>query len=452
MSNGLSSLASSRFFRGVPDISAEAAGAFRIGFALALLGLVALLDFGDARIKAATLAALLLFAIGLWTRPASVVAVAGLTFYAIATRRGHDWSMPLLTFWCLLPARWADAWSVDAALRQWRQVPSRELRGRAYGFAIWLPGLTLGSALAAAAVAKLSRSGFEWVTTGAVRYHFVEDSADAPVDWGLWIASHDTIPVLLSAGALAAEAAFILVIFFAGARARAMFGVVGLLLFGGFYLFQGVLWLPWWIVLTAFLPWGLIGRGQALERPVSRPLRFAHAFVVLVVLVQQAIASAWHIEIEPFISPYPMYSNTYRSPADFNDREQGAFRYQRYYFEIDTPRGTLDVTDRIRALDDAERALHQVIADSKGCPRRLEGDVNRRMTAVRTAYRARYGTPLDAVRVIHDRRIFDWERGEFYWAVRRERQGVVDLSPPTFIPASAAAAHCTSAADASGSY
>ncbi len=451
MSNLLSTLSSSRFFRGVPDISAEAAAAFRICFALGLLGLVALLDFGDARVKAATLAALVSFAIGLWTRPAYVVAVAGLTFYAIATRRGHDWSMPLLTFWCLLPASWGDAWSVDAALRRRRRLPRPELRGRAYGFAIWLPGLTLGSALAAAAVAKLSRSGFEWVTTGAVRYHFVEDSAGAPVDWGLWIASHDTIPVVLSAGALAAEAAFILVIFFAGARARAVFGVVGLLLFGGFYLFQGVLWLPWWIVLTAFLPWGLIGRRHGLES-VSRPLRFAHAFVVLVVFLQQVIASAWHIEVEPFISPYPMYSNTYRSPADFNDRERGAFRYQRYYFEIDTPHGTLDVTARIRALDDAERALHQVIADSKGCPRRREGVVNRRLAAVRTANRARYGTPIDAVRVLHDRRAFDWERGEFYWAVRRDLQGVVTLSPPAFIPSSAAAAHCVSAADASGSY
>ncbi len=70
--------------------------------------------------------------------------------------------MPLLTLWCLLPARWGDGLSVDAAIRGWwrgLRSPVPRLRDQVYGFAVWLPGLTLGSALAAAAFAKLHRSG-----------------------------------------------------------------------------------------------------------------------------------------------------------------------------------------------------------------------------------------------------------------------------------------------------
>ena len=432
-----------RLTRGIPDITAEAAGAFRVCFGLCLLGTVAPLQFdGDPRVKVATIVALVLFTVGLWSRTAYAVSVLGITFYAVTTRRGHDWILPLLTLWCLLPARWGDGLSVDAVVRRWRGAPASSLHGKAYGFAVWLPGLTLGSALAAAAFAKLQRSGLDWANTGAVRFHFVEDAIFAPVDWGLWVAAHYPIAVMFSVGALAVEAGFILNILFPGPWIRAAFGLVGLGLFLGFYVFQGVLWQPWWIVLTAFLPWGLIGRqpaGQWQPPPVT--LGLAQALVIVTVIVQQTIASAWRIEIEPFISWYPMYSNTYASPADFDRRELYAIRYWRYYFEVDTASGPVDISERIRAISGAERTLHEAVADLRGCSGPLSKELSERIGAIRSAYETRHGDAPPAVRLLYDRRAFDWERGRFYWAVQRGEAGVLDFDAPALVQPRTATCH-----------
>ena len=145
---------------GIPDITAEAAGAFRICFGLGLLGIIAAVPFGvDPGVRLATIAALALFTLGIWTRPAYAVSVLGITLYTIVQKQGHNWIMPLLTLWCLLPARWGEGLSVDAAVRRWRRgSPVPGLRGQAYGYAVWLPGLTFGSALAAAAFGGLKRA------------------------------------------------------------------------------------------------------------------------------------------------------------------------------------------------------------------------------------------------------------------------------------------------------
>ena len=432
-----------RVTRGVPDITAEAAGAFRVCFGLCLLAIVAPVQFsGDPSVKVATIAALVLFTLGVWTKVSYAASVLGITFYTVATRRGHDWIMPMLTLWALLPARWGDGLSVDVVLRTWRGAHAPGLRGKTYGFAVWLPGLTLGIALAAAAFAKLQRSGLDWATTGAVRFHFVEDAIFAPVDWGLWIASHYPAAVMFSLGALALEAGFILNIFFPGPWIRLAFGLVGVSLFLGFYLFQGVLWQPWWIVLTAFLPWGLIGgRASRAAEPGALRLSVAQAVVVLVVFVQQAIASASRIEIEPFISWYPMYSNTYLSPADFDQRERYAIRYWRYYFEADSPGGVVDITDRVRAIPGAERAFHEAVADLKGCSGPLSEDLGDRIRAIRSDYAARHGEAPHTIRLLYDRRAFDWDRGQFYWAVTRGDAGVLDLDGPALIQPRTATCH-----------
>jgi hypothetical protein len=299
--------------------------------------------------------------------------------------------------------------------------------------------LTLGTALLAAAFAKVHRSGLDWATTGAVRFHFVEDSFQAPVTWGLWVAAHYPVAVLLSFGVLAIEAVFILNILFPGAWMRAAFGLLGVAVFGGFYVFQGVFWPPWWIVFTAFLPWGLIGRHAAGGlRTQSLGLGAGHALVIVVVVVQQVVASAWRIEIEPFTSWYPMYSNTYQSPSDFDEAERYAFRYWRYYFEVDTPRGVVDVSDRIRAIPGAERAIHTVVADLKGRPGPLNEELSPLVGAIRSTYEERYRTALRALRLSYDRRAFDWERGEFYWAVEKGDAGVLDFEASALVRPSTA--------------
>src|SRR5688572_11456652 len=90
--------------RGIPEIEPMAAGAFRVAFGLSLIAVVSQVDFGDFGAKIATLAALVLFTVGLATRAAYLAALIGITYYAIQTRRGHDWMMPMVTLWALLPA------------------------------------------------------------------------------------------------------------------------------------------------------------------------------------------------------------------------------------------------------------------------------------------------------------------------------------------------------------
>ena len=94
---------------------------------------------------------------------------------------------------------------------------------------------------AAAAYAKLANGGLAWISSGAVKYHFIEDAASAPFTWGLWVAVHPTAAVLLSLGVVVMEAGFISIIFARSPWRRLLIGSIGLSLFAGFYAFQGVI-------------------------------------------------------------------------------------------------------------------------------------------------------------------------------------------------------------------
>ena len=432
-----------RLTRGVPNITAEAAGAFRVCFGLGLLGMVVLgQSYDDPSMKVATVTALALFTIGLWSRPAYVVSILSITFQAVVQQYGHDWTILLLTLWSLLPARWGDGLSVDTAIRRWRHgVPGPRLRGKAYGFAVWLPGLTLGCALAAAAFAKLQSSGLDWAITGAVRFHFLEDSFRAPVDWGLWVAAQYPVAVFLSFGALVVETGFILNIFFAGAWTRAAFGLFGFMLFVGFYVFQGVLWRPWWIVLTAFLPWGLIGR-HATSGWQAQPVKLglAHLLVIVIVVVQQVIASAWKIEIGPLLSNYPMYSYTFESPEAF-DRRMRNNRLRTLAVDDPSPNasarprrgerllfssGATDISARVQGIPNAAETLLNA-ADAIASGEGIRAPVTTALRGVRHAYQARYGDDLDVVTVTADLVTFDWQQGRFH-PLARVRIANVPLS------------------------
>lgn len=261
--------------------------------------------------------------VGLWIAVWAVVFIAGVitrTSFALLTvgalvwgvvytmRLGaHSVGVLLLVLVCLLPARW---------------------RG-GDRFAIWMPGFVLGTCLAAAAFAKIRLGGLAWITNGTVKYHFLTDSPDAPVDWGLRLAHYDGVAVLLSLGAIAIEA---LVVVGACTRRyvyRLAAGVATLGLLAGFALFQGLFWPAWWIVLISFLPWHRVRRTPdptsqqgASEESAWGPASAgpAQAVVVVAVVLQQLIASAARIELAPLVSAFDMYSATYASPADYESK------------------------------------------------------------------------------------------------------------------------------------
>ena len=126
-----------------------------------------------------------LFIVGAFTRMAFALTSLGVFAWAIlyTTRiTYHTVCALLVALLCLLWSRWGDAWSIDA-LQTSRRCPAPRRRSTAsrYGCRVWCLGLIF----AAAAFAKLRESGIAWILNGTVKYHFLTDSRQAMVDWGL---------------------------------------------------------------------------------------------------------------------------------------------------------------------------------------------------------------------------------------------------------------------------
>jgi hypothetical protein len=222
----------------VPAISGRALRAFRIALAIALVFVVwaveilptplesqrhyagvdlefvhalAASDTGLVGVRLVATLAAVLFGIGVMARHAYatfVLAFFLLVLVALEYRGTHDLGLPFVTLVGWLTVPW------DASILPGSKADSiSERASRRYGFALWWPGLTMGVAFLAAAIAKLQTSGLEWISGGAVRYHFVTDAHLAPLTWGLWVASHEAAAVTFAFGAIVLEAGFILVAF-----------------------------------------------------------------------------------------------------------------------------------------------------------------------------------------------------------------------------------------------
>ena len=353
----------------VPPVSARALGLYRVALGLAMLlalraagpppvvpldlqrssdwlarqdvirGLAAAPDAGYWLWQAGSLA-LLLFAAGLFPRLALAAAALLLTLFAgvlLTHASVHDWGLPIVTLWMLLVVPWRNA---PGALR---------------GLAVWLPGLTLGAAFAAAAFAKVDAGGLSWITAGTVRFHFIEDARQAPVPWGLVLARSDAAAVALSLGAIVVEGGFWLVTLMRQPAVRLAFGLAGLALLMGFYLFQGVFWPAWWALFVAFAPWSSIPDAAAADAPprVHRIPALQTAAVVAFVL-HQIVVSALRFESEPFVSDFSMYAYSWPSKEAFDDHLRA--KTARYELSADGV-----------AAEELDRRLRQVpLADRSG--------------------------------------------------------------------------------------
>ena len=266
-----------------------------------------------------------LFAIGILPRLFYGVAVAGIVQWLLAfslQSDSHPFGVLIFPLLCLLAAPWSDA---PLVFRFARTTPaSTRDPDKRYGYAPWLLSVALGIAWAGAAWAKVREEGPDWILNGTVRYHFVSDASHAPIDWGLTLATMPRIAVALSAGAVLIEALTLSVAFVRMPMLRLAMGVAALSVLSGFYLFQGVLWPAWWVLLLGFLPWhwfngsASIG-GQWHPSKVSR----AQLYCLLGLAFQQFFVSAAFIELPPVASRYDMYSKTHASPEDY-ERENPA--------------------------------------------------------------------------------------------------------------------------------
>jgi hypothetical protein len=460
---------------GIPRIGAEAAALFRI---LLAAGLVMVLGFDDAigrpdgvgmayapgsgygtgtwtlahwlrqqpMVHGALHVAAIVLAVavgaGVATRISAAllcVSVFLLVSATLVTTGNHAWGAPLLALLALPLTPLGDAWSVDVwwRHRRGRPAPAPE-PSAAYGFALWWIGLVLGTALLAAAYAKLATSGVSWVTNGAIRYHFVEDAGNAVVPWGLWIAGHQGVAIAVSAAAILVEATMILNVVRRSDGYRAVFGVMGLSLHIGFFLFQGVLWWPWVVLYIAFLPWQRIsqrlqGPRVAVPRAASRRLSAVHALAVVVVIGQQGYASYHRREFEPLYSHYPMYSGTFASwDAFFQTRRW--YKYQRYAFVLRTTDGQrFDLKEPVALItpSDQGRLIDTLYALYSGLPvdqRSLDA-----LAALRQRITAHVGREVDTIDVFVDAQRIHFDSMRIDTPVKDLHAFTLRLSPPELV-------------------
>ena len=380
---------------------------------------------------AATLG-LLLFATGVFLpRQVLVCTAVVLTMLVLAKLRhgsSHDWGLPLLAVWALTPVPWNQLKKLDPRVR---------------GYAAWVPGFLFGLSFAAAAIAKLRESGFSWITTGAVRYHFVEDAEGAVSTLGLWIASHEQVAVAVSTLAIIAELLLLLTAFSKTTLLRLLGGTLGTALLLGFWLLQGVFWPAWWALLLAFLPWNQIAaqlKSPSIALPtstISATPAWIGRVLALFVGIQLA-ASLSGTEHEPLISDFPMYSHTYSSPASFNEVYGISGRRYSFYVSRDSDCAE-NVTSEIESVSNLLQSMINLVERLDTTPRE---ELDPSITPVTATLLARVNDRgkdyVDTIMVQAASPFFDFKTGRTAWRtsepVAEFKQGSVHTSTTNIYP------------------
>jgi len=360
-----------------------------------------------------------LFAVGVLSRITFTTLVLATTVWTLVrlTHTGtHNWSALFVTLWAMLPVRWGDGFSVDALMRRWRgRALESCVRRVDYGYALWIPGLVFGAAMAAAGVAKLTQSGLAWITNASVKYHFLADARSAPADWGLRVASNHELALALSAAAIVTECGLILVVLVPGWVGRLPFALAAAGLLLGFYFFQNEFWPAWWLLCVAFfIPWSALVRlvtRQRGEVPLRHALTPWQIIAIVVVVELQIAAAVMRVEYAPIMSDYPMYATTYASVEEFEQRQVVS---PMFHFAVRFGDGeeadASEVFERLE-LDEPVREAYRAVADDSTAAERVApviAEADRQLAA-------HYQRPLAAIIVLTDQEAFDWNTGQFYW-------------------------------------
>jgi len=426
--------------RGVPVISAESAGLFRIVFGVAVLACAGLDPMSPEKINPYDLGGAHgiygAFVTWLSREPAAVDSIATwlmafgslfiagvatsisyigfvLAFLAWASvrtlaRSHHVVSSITIALICLIPARWSDAWSVDAWIRRRWLGRAPRPASRRYGFAPWALTVVLGVAFFAAALSKV-RQGGAWILNGTVKYHFVTDLDQALVSWGPVLTSNHAVAVAASLSAVLVEATVITAAFTKSVPYRAACGLAAFALLSGFWLFQGVMWPGWWILLLGFFPWQWI-RGGHHATPRGGSLTIVQWALVAALVIQQSYASWMRLEARPFISAYDMYSTTYASEAAYE-----AASNLRYRVVGVTTGGTVDLPNC--EVDEPAARLFAAAAGGGSVEReRLRGLIGMCVSN---------RPDVTMVGLEGDKKVYDWKAGRFVWKRGLDRVGPV---------------------------
>jgi hypothetical protein len=221
--------------------------------------------------------ALLLSAVGLWTRPAMIVSFfCGAYLLGLPHNFGqiqHFDTLPVLVFGILACSRAGDAFSIDAWRRTQRGTRKGVVSSGEYRWPVRTIWVTTSIIFFAAGFSKWRHSGLEWILsdnlgTLLVRHQYHLSDGEPLTAWGPAIAAHPWAARGLAAIAIFTETLYPLALF--SRRARAVLVPAGLGFLVGIRALMGptfeafvicnVFWVPWsWIVNRRYL---------RLEKPI----------------------------------------------------------------------------------------------------------------------------------------------------------------------------------------
>jgi hypothetical protein len=262
------------------------------------LGLSALPPAVIFGIQAVWKMALLLSAVGLFTRPAMIVAfVLGTYLMGLPHNFGqtqHFDTLIVFTSGALALSRAADAWSLDAWMASRREpgpvqppAPDGE-----YTWPIRFVWVAMAMIFCAAGISKLRHSGLDWILSDNLalllqrqQYHISD--GEPWTTWGLWIAQHPWLARSMAAASVSIETLFPLALF--SRKARYLLVPAGLAFLVGIRTLMGptfeqfmlcyVFWVPWQRVLyntRAYVTRAFLhGAGDGLDRSAAAPTDLA---------------------------------------------------------------------------------------------------------------------------------------------------------------------------------
>ena len=272
----------------------------------------------------------------------------------------------------------------------------------------------LGIAFLAAAWSKMPGGGPDWVLNGTVKYYFVSDFEHALVSWGPQLTTFHWVAVVMSGAAVFVESILITAAFSRTAMYTLLLGVAALLLLAGFAVFQGVLWWGWWILFIALLPWQRLRlrwpwRSRAPQQAPMLGLTSLQFAAVVLLMIQQVVMSAFHVEARPMFSAYDMYSATYASMDEFEDATNLVYR--------------VVIVDNNQSRDLPDCLLSD--RDAELLPLAASGGIAARAHLRDVLAPCLREIQVGALALEGDRRVFDWQEHRFKWKRRIDVIGPV---------------------------
>jgi hypothetical protein len=261
----------------------------------------------------AVLAALL--TVGWQTRLVMPLLTAALWLGALLANQGH-FIMPLLfgmTAAALAP--WGAVWSLDSL-----HSPAKSTEASPYyGYAIWLIGLSIGLAYAAAGISKLLLTHGAWLWGTGARNGFIQDLAISVSDVGILLSNSYALSFIASAMSAFGQILYLYSSFTRSPMIKyAICFLIAIPFLIGLIVFMGHFWWPWAIpILILYLPWETIDRkivGKAVPRKHDFPdttlgQRQRSWFLAATggLIGLHVVAVATGKEFEPIYTNYPMY-------------------------------------------------------------------------------------------------------------------------------------------------